>query len=83
MNSPRNLKRDHDVGVEVQTRLPRLLVITVDGTWAALPAERRVRAAEEWYTLWREAMQQGVLAIVDPKGASQIGFDAFGRAHIP
>jgi alkylhydroperoxidase family enzyme len=46
-------------------RLPRLLVVRVTPTWGALSAERRAALAAAWWTAWRHAVPQGIVAILD------------------
>jgi hypothetical protein len=51
--------------VERSPEMPRMLLVRVGKGWAQVDAVRRVEIAEEWYTLWRDAVPNGTLAIVD------------------
>jgi hypothetical protein len=70
------------VDVRRAARIPRLLVVEVDARWAVLPAERRRRTAETWWSLWRESTADGIVAITDGRGESLVNFDAVGGAHL-
>jgi hypothetical protein len=70
------------VGARAQPSLPRLLVIEVDARWDAADPERRRRAAESWRALWRESTPRGLVAVIDARGASRVGFDADGHASL-
>ena len=61
---------------------PSLLIIRVGPGWAGVYAARRVVAAEEWYQLWRDAVPDGALEIVDAAERPVVTFDADGRATL-
>ena len=61
---------------------PRLLTIRVGPGWTGVYPARRVVAAEEWYQLWRDAVPDGVLAIVDAAERPLVIFDPDGRATL-
>jgi hypothetical protein len=63
--------------------LERLLLIRVGPRWAAVPASERRAAAERWMTHWREAVPQGIIAILqDGTDRPLVNFDAQGRASL-
>ena len=61
---------------------PRRLTIRVGPGWTGVYAARRVVAAEEWYQLWRDAVPDGALGIVDAAERPLVSFDADGRATL-
>ncbi|MFQ5513480.1 MAG: hypothetical protein ACE5FG_03515 [Myxococcota bacterium] len=69
------------VSVEIDVHLERLLVIRVDDRWRRQEPFVRRSSAEAWRELWRRAVPQGVLAIIDAESStSLVGFDGRGRA---
>lgn len=70
------------VGAERDARLPRLLVVHVGPGWDAVTPDARRDLAEAWRAHWREALPDGVLAIVDAGGRSRVGFDPGGHAQL-
>lgn len=68
--------------VERSPELPRMLLVRVGKGWAQIDAVRRVEIAEEWYTLWRDAVPNGILAIVDAADRPLVNFDPGGRARL-
>jgi hypothetical protein len=68
--------------VERSRELPRMLVVRVGTGWAQVDPVRRVETAEEWYTLWRDAVPNGILAIVDAADRPLVNFDPGGRARL-
>jgi hypothetical protein len=61
--------------------LARLLVVRVDQRWRAVSDTERRSAAETWLAHWREAIPQGIVAILDDATARPlVNFDATGRA---
>lgn len=63
---------------ERDPRNPRLLVVRVGPPWFALPAVARAAAAADWYDVWRRAVPQGVVAVLDA-GTDRVVV-RFGRA---
>ena len=63
-------------------QLARLLVVRVDRRWEAVDPRLRRAAAEQWFTRWREATPQGVLAVVDESDQPRVRFDGHGRASL-
>ena len=68
--------------VERPTELPRMLVVRVGKGWAQVDAVRRVETAEQWYMLWRDAVPNGILAIVDAADRPLVNFDPSGHARL-
>lgn len=62
--------------------LLRMLVVRVGPAWFQIDPVRRVGAAESWYALWRDAVPDGVLAIVDAAERPVVNFDSAGRARL-
>ncbi len=59
--------------------LPRLLVIRVGRGWQDVP--RRDAVAEQWLRLWREAVHDGIVAVLDDASDQPlVNFDARGNA---
>jgi hypothetical protein len=69
-------------GVERPPELPRMLLVRVGRGWQQVDAVRRVETAEAWYTLWRDAVPNGILAIVDAADRPLVNFDSSGRARL-
>jgi len=46
-------------------RLPRLLIVRVGAPWAGAGTVHRRDVAEEWWTAWRHAVPQGIVAILE------------------
>jgi hypothetical protein len=67
---------------ERSTDMPGLLIIRVGPGWAGVYPTRRVVAAEEWYQLWRDAVPNGVLGIVDGAERPVVTFDPAGHATL-
>ncbi len=63
---------------ERDPRNPRLLVVRVGRPWFALPAAVRAEAAADWCDVWRRAVPQGVVAVLDA-GTDRVVV-RFGRA---
>ncbi len=69
--------------VERAPEVPRLLVVRVGRKWNELPVTMRQDAATEWQALWRHAVAQGIVAVLDANtGAPVINFDAQGHALV-
>jgi hypothetical protein len=68
--------------VERSPEMPRLLIVRVGPGWTHVYPTRRVIAAEEWYQLWRDAVPNGVLGIVDAAERPLVNFDPDGRATL-
>src|SRR5215470_8672983 len=69
--------------VERAPEVPRLLVVRVGDKWNELPVTMREDAASDWLVLWRHAVAQGIVAVLDGKtGRPVINFDAQGRAVV-
>jgi hypothetical protein len=68
--------------VERQADDPRRLVIRVGPGWASVYPERRRNAAEVWCHLWRDAVPNGTVAIVDRNDLPMVSFDADGYATL-
>jgi hypothetical protein len=68
---------------ERDAKVSRLLVVRVGAPWTQLPAARRLELADEWRHLWRDAVPQGIVAILDAEtGKTVVNFDGAGRAHV-
>jgi len=72
------------VAVQIEPRLPRLLIIKVDRTrWEAAPAETRTKLAEEWLETWRHNVPEGIVAVLDATTEqSVVNFDGLGHARL-
>jgi len=70
------------VSVAPHEELPRMLVVRVREGWSKPPAELKVKLAAEWRALWREATDQGLVAIVDEAGHSLVSFDGNGTPQL-
>jgi hypothetical protein len=76
-------KQKFDItAAERSTDLPRMLIIRVGPGWTGVYPTRRVLAAEEWYQMWRDAVPNGVLAIVNAAERPVVNFDPQGRATL-
>ena len=53
--------------VERDAHVPRLLIVRVGEAWYARPAEARKSTASAWLALWRSAVPQGILAVLDAR----------------
>jgi hypothetical protein len=61
--------------------LPRLLLIRVGPRWVEVAPSKRRAAAEQWAARWRNAVPQGVVAILDATtDRPLVNFDAEGGA---
>ena len=77
------MRASYDVTDVVRAEnLPRLLIVRVGRGWASVDSLRRVSAAEEWYQLWRDAVPDGILGVVDAADQPLVNFDASGRARL-
>jgi len=70
------------LSVAPQADLERMLVIRVGDDWSEILPERRLALAAEWRAVWREAVGQGIVAIVDRDGASVVSFDGNGDPQL-
>jgi len=50
---------------ERDARNPRLLLVRVGSGWFALSRGARAAAAAEWRAAWRQAVREGIVAILD------------------
>ncbi len=66
--------------VERAKDLARLLLVRVGPGWASVYPARRIAAAEGWYQLWRDAIPNGIVAVVDARDRPLVHFDVTGRA---
>lgn len=69
-----------EAGVESAARdprLPRLLVVRVGPRWHELAEDRRRTLARSWWTAWRHAAPQGIVAVLD--AATDRSVVHFGR----
>jgi hypothetical protein len=61
---------------------PRLLVVRVGPGWERLGPTERLALAEEWHRHWRDAVPQGIVAVLDAgSGRPVVNFDGAGRAR--
>ncbi len=76
----------HAAGVESvvrDPRLPRLLLVRVGPRWEELPLARREALARSWWTAWRHAVPQGVVAVLDAAtDRSVVTFARDGAARV-
>jgi hypothetical protein len=64
-------------------KVSRLLVIRVGSGCSKVPPDERTAAAEEWWALWRDAVPQGIVAVLDAEtSASLVNFDPAGGARL-
>lgn len=71
------------VSVTTGPKLERLLIVRVGKRWHESDERLRRRVAEEWLHLWRDAMPNGILGIVnESNGNSLVGFDVDGKATL-
>jgi len=62
---------------------PRLLLVRVGPSWAALSPARRVALADEWRTHWREAVPDGLVGVIDAATARPaVNYDGHGRPRL-
>ena len=77
------VRRAFDItSVERSADLPRMLLVRVGPAWTKVDPAQRVAAAERWYALWRDAVPNGIVAIVDTAEHPLVNFDPGGRAHL-
>lgn len=50
---------------KVDPNLKRHLIIKVSETWYNLPAQRREKLAATWLQLWKDAMKNGIVSVLD------------------
>jgi hypothetical protein len=63
--------------------LPRLLVVRVGPGWRTLSDDARRRAADDWLALWRHAVPQGIVGVLDDAtGRPVVNYDAAGNARL-
>jgi len=63
--------------------VPRLLVVRVGAGWRSLPDDARRRAADDWLALWRHAVPQGIVGVLDDAtGHAVVNYDAVGNARL-
>jgi hypothetical protein len=83
IDAPASRQRLAVRGVTRDEKVPRLLVIRVGSGWATVPTGERTAAAEEWWALWRDAVPQGIVAVLDAEtSASLVNFDPAGGARL-
>lgn len=70
------------LSVAPHNELPRMLVVRVGADWPQHGPALRLRLAAEWRALWREATNQGLVAIVDEAGTSLVSFDGNGAVQL-
>lgn len=73
------------LGVERAERDPhnaRVLLVHVGPRWQTLPAETRAERAQAWRAAWRHSVAQGVVAVVDARGAAVLHFNIDGTADV-
>lgn len=59
-------------------RNARVLVVRVGPRWFALPVALRTSVAAQWRTAWRDAVPQGVVAVLDARTEEPVV--RYGRA---
>ena len=71
------------VSAATDPKLERLLIVKVSARWQDTDAKLRREAAERWYHLWRSAVTNGVVAVIDEATAdSLVGYDGAGNATL-
>jgi hypothetical protein len=71
------------VSVATNPNLERLLVVRVSARWHEADEGLRRHLAQEWRHLWRDAISDGIVAVVDDDGGnSLVGYDLDGRATL-
>lgn len=78
------MKRTFDVvSVATDPKLERLLVVRVGPRWHEVDPQLRLSVAEKWLHLWRDAVANGIVAVLDEGGDdSLVGYDADGNATL-
>lgn len=68
--------------VERSADLARMLVVRVGDGWWEAKSEDRVRVAEKWLHMWRDAVPGGIVAVVDPSDRPVLNYDGNGKARL-
>jgi hypothetical protein len=71
------------VSVTTDPNLERLLIVHVGKRWHETDERLRRHVAEEWLHLWKDAVPNGIVGIVnESNGNSLVGFDVDGKATL-
>ena len=50
---------------KIDPKLKRHLIIKVSDTWYKLPESRRQKLAAAWWQMWKDAMKNGIVSVLD------------------